>query len=134
MFNEMEYELPAENGIACLEEVLATIRRAKVNVFYPLEFRFVKQDDCWMSPFYKQDSASISLHQYTKQDHWELFKVAEPVFRKYGGRPHWGKIHSLSHAELCELYPKWDEFHALRRELDPNGKFMNVYLKHIMGS
>jgi len=30
---------------------------------------------------------------------------------------------------LQTLYPKFDQFRALRRKLDPGGKFLNAYLK-----
>ncbi|MEG2267784.1 MAG: FAD-binding protein, partial [Acinetobacter sp.] len=41
-FNEMEYQIPAEYGVACLQEVLAAMKRAKSPTFFPVEFRFVK--------------------------------------------------------------------------------------------
>lgn len=57
----------------------------------------------------------------------------EPLFRRFGGRPHWGKKHSLKGAELAELYPHWEDFHQIRREMDPDGVFMNNYLRELFG-
>lgn len=127
-FNEMEYQIPVDKGLECLQEVLSVMRKSQVQTFFPLEFRFVKGDDIWLSPFYQQDSISISVHQYYKQDPYPLFRLIEPVLRKYRGRPHWGKMHSLTHAELKLLYPKWDDFMRLRERLDPGKKFLNPYL------
>lgn len=76
---------------------------------------------------------SISIHQYAKQDCQVIFDAIEPVFKRYGGRPHWGKIHSLTAAELELLYPKWQDFQQLRQRLDPTGKFLNPYLEKIFG-
>ncbi|WP_410209533.1 D-arabinono-1,4-lactone oxidase [Aquirhabdus sp.] len=128
-FNEMEYQIPAAQGLACLAEVVATLKKHKAPVFFPIEYRYVKGDDIWLSPFYQQDSASISIHQYHKQDCWEIFKLIEPIFWKYQGRPHWGKLHTLSAKQLKALYPCWDAFMAIREMLDPTQKWLNPHLK-----
>ena len=133
-FNEMEYQIPVDQGLACLQEILAVMRKHKVQTFFPLEFRFVKGDDIWLSPFYQQDSISISVHQYYKQDPYLLFNVIEPILRKYQGRPHWGKMHTLNHQQLGELYPKWGDFMQIREQLDPSKKFLNPYLQKLFYS
>ncbi len=130
-FNEMEYQIPTEQGLACLEEVIYTLRKYKAPVFFPLEYRYVKGDDIWLSPFYQQDSASISIHQYHKQDCQQIFKLVEPIFQKYQGRPHWGKMHSMNAQQLKILYPQWDEFMQLRQQLDPQQKWLNPHLQHL---
>ncbi len=130
-FNEMEYQIPAERGLECLAEVVETLRKHKAPVFFPIEYRYVKGDDIWISPFYQQDSASISIHQYHKQDCREVFNIVEPVFRKYQGRPHWGKMHTLTTLELKKLYPRWDDFLKIRQELDPTNKWINPHLKSL---
>ncbi|MEG1235826.1 MAG: D-arabinono-1,4-lactone oxidase, partial [Acinetobacter sp.] len=130
-FNEMEYQIPVDHGLDCLDEVLAALRQHKVATFFPLEFRFVKGDDIWISPFYQQDSISISVHQYHKQDPRLIFDIVEPIFQKYKGRPHWGKMHSMTAMQLRDLYPKWDDFLTLRQKLDPERKFLNPYLEQL---
>ena len=128
-FNEMEYQIPAEYGVACLQEVLAAMKRAKSPTFFPVEFRFVKGYDIWLSPFYQRDSISISIHQYHKQEPRLLFDAIEPILQRYQGRPHWGKMHSMTSAQLKPLYPKWGEFMQIREQLDPTQKFLNPYLE-----
>ncbi|WP_235831624.1 D-arabinono-1,4-lactone oxidase [Acinetobacter rongchengensis] len=130
-FNEMEYQIPAELGVDCLKEVLATLKTAAFSTFFPVEFRFVKGDDIWLSPFYQRDSVSISIHQYYKQDPRLLFDVIEPILQHYQGRPHWGKMHSMSSAQLKLLYPKWHDFMDIRDRLDPSYKFLNPYLESL---
>lgn len=129
--NEMEYSVPAERGLECLDEVLATIRKHDVPVFFPLEFRYTKGDDCWLSPFYQRDSASISVHQYYKQDYRPYFNLIEPIFRKYQGRPHWGKLHTLGARQLRALYPRFDDFVRVRTSADPQGRFLNDHARHL---
>jgi FAD-linked oxidoreductase len=132
-FNEMEYAVPAANGVDCIREVAEVIRTRNIAGVFPIEFRFVKADDVWLSPFYKRDAATISVHQYRHQDFKPLFDAVEPVFWKYGGRPHWGKVHSLRAKQLSALYPMWDRFQDLRRRLDPAGRLLNSYLRDLIG-
>src|SRR3546814_8771061 len=60
-FNEMEYEMPAENGPSALRELSEFIERKKIQVHFPVEYRYVKGDDIWLSPFYGRDTAAISV-------------------------------------------------------------------------
>lgn len=130
-FNEMEYQIPAEHGLACFEEVMHVLKKQRAHVFFPIEFRYVRADDIWLSPFYQQDAVSISVHQFYKQNYELIFNLVEPIFLKYRGRPHWGKLHSLEARQLQKLYPKWDDFMRLRHELDPTQKWLNSYLERI---
>ncbi|WP_418654936.1 D-arabinono-1,4-lactone oxidase [Acinetobacter bereziniae] len=130
-FNEMEYQIPVESGMECLEAVLTALKNAKAQTFFPVEFRFVKGDDIWLSPFYQQDSISISVHQYHKQAPNQLFDEIEPIFQHYRGRPHWGKMHNMGASQLQALYSKWDDFMQLRAQLDPTQKFLNPYLEKL---
>jgi FAD/FMN-containing dehydrogenase len=100
-------------------------------VFFPIEVRYIKGDDIWLSPFYQRDTCSIAVHRYFEEDFTPYFKTIEPIFRKYQGRPHWGKLNTLGREELRSLYPRWDEFAAVRRELDPQGRFLNPYLREL---
>ena len=130
-FNEMEYTVPAERGVDCLRQVCETIRERDINVFFPIEFRYVAADDTLLSMFSGRPGASISVHQYYKQDYRPLFEATEPVLRECQGRPHWGKLHGLGAAELRALYPGFDDFLAIRRELDPDGRLLNEHLKRL---
>jgi FAD/FMN-containing dehydrogenase len=51
-----------------------------------------------------------------------------------GGRPHWGKLHSLDAEQLRERYPRFEEFVALRDRLDPERRFTNDYLGRVLGA
>ena len=80
-----------------------------------------------------EDHAAISIHRVASEDYRAYFDLIEPIFWKYGGRPHWGKIHSLGAEQLTRLYPRFDEFNALRRELDPQGRLLNAHLSKVFG-
>ena len=130
-FNEIEYHLPIDAQIPALREVIASIEATRRDVFFPIEVRTIAADDAWLSPFYQRESGSIAVHAYYKEDNDFFFSLIEPIFRKHGGRPHWGKLHSLKARDLAQLYPRWADAGAVRRALDPQGRMLNAYLKGI---
>lgn len=134
-FREMEYTVPAEVGPACARDILDTIKKKNLPMSFPLEYRYVKADDIWLSMFEGRDGCSISVHQFGDLDYKAVFAEIEPIFWKYEGRPHWGKIHTLDETRLADLYPRhWQDFQEVRRELDPEGRLMNDHLKILFGS
>jgi FAD-linked oxidoreductase len=131
-FNEMEYHLPRENGIKGLKEVIAKLETHK-EIFFPMEVRFIAPDDAWLSPFNTGPRMSIAIHAAVDEPYDYFFSEIEPIHRANGGRPHWGKHHSLGRDDLMALYPKFGDFMALRREMDPGGKFLNPHLAKLFG-
>ncbi|BAZ49867.1 FAD linked oxidase domain-containing protein [Nostoc sp. NIES-4103] len=130
-FYEMEYAVPKEQGPDCLREIKEFVTRKNIAVHFPVEYRCVKGDDIYLSPAYGRDSAFIAVHMYKGMPYKTYFEGVEAIFRNHQGRPHWGKLHTRTAKELRQLYPMWDEFHSIRRKLDPTGVFMNDYLKQI---
>ena len=132
-FREMEYTVPAAAGAACLREILRTIRERRLPDCFPLEYRHVAADDIFLSMFEGGAGASISVHQFGDTDYRPYFAEIEPIFWKYGGRPHWGKLHTLDAARLAALYPRhWQDFRDVRRALDPAGRMLNPHLRHVL--
>lgn len=132
-FNEMEYHVPDQVGADALDEACRVSVDSGTAGFFPIEFRFVAGDTHWLSPFEGGSRASIAVHQYYKQDYRPLFAAVEPILRRHGGRPHWGKLHTATHRDLLEMYPNFAKFLRIRAQLDPGGKFLNPYLRSIFG-
>jgi FAD-linked oxidoreductase len=130
-FNEMEYAVPFEKGPETIREIVAQIRRQRINTGFPIEYRTVAADDVWLSPFYQRKSATIAVHQYHKVDTSRLFDACEGIFRSVEGRPHWGKRHTRTRPEFAGLYPKFEDFRSLRAKLDPGMRFLNPHLRTI---
>jgi FAD-linked oxidoreductase len=130
-FEEMEYEMPRAVGLETLDEVVGWIRRKRLPVSFPFEFRVVAPDDIWMSPMNAGPVAAISMHQYARMPWRALFAEAEAIFRAAGGRPHWAKRHTLTHADVDTLYPMAERYRAERRAADPSGKFLNPHLAEL---
>ena len=132
-FNEMEFAVPAQDGPACVHEIRQLMLHKYPEVVWPIEYRTLAADQLWLSPAYQRESVTISIHQAAQLPYQQFFNDAEAIFRAYSGRPHWGKIHNHSAAELAALYPRWAEFHALRQQWDPEERFINRYLRGLFG-
>lgn len=131
-FNETEWHVPAENGIACLRQVIDAIHQHNV-AFYPIEFRWVRGDGAWLSPFHGRDSCSIALHAAAGESYDYLVQIGATLCQAHGGRPHWGKMHPLAASALAPLYPRWRDFLALRQSFDPQGRMLNDHLRSLFG-
>ncbi|GHO42722.1 D-arabinono-1,4-lactone oxidase [Ktedonospora formicarum] len=131
-FQEMEYNIPAEHFTTVLNEIHQCIEKNKFQVHFPIECRFVREDGIWLSPAYQRNSAYIAVHMYRGMPYKEYFQAIEEIFQRYQGRPHWGKMHTLTADRLATLYPRWDDFLNIRAQLDPDGVFLNPYLRSLL--
>jgi len=132
-FEEMEYEFPRASGLSALREAIAVIRKRRLPIAFPFEFRLAAADDIWMSPFNTGAGASVSFHQYAKMPWRREFQEVEAVFRAHAGRPHWAKRHTLTTADVHRLYPMAARFLAVRAAVDPQAKFANDHLCNLFG-
>ena len=109
------------------------MKRTGVDAVIPLEYRIVGEDDTWLSMFSGGPRVTISVHRLAQYDYKPYFGLVEPIFWKYGGRPHWGKVHTLEYHKLRALYPRFDDFIEIRNHLDPQGRMLNDYLRRLFG-
>jgi FAD/FMN-containing dehydrogenase len=129
-FDEMEYSLPLDAGPHCFREIRKIIKeKFRKTVAWRVLYRTIAADDFYISPCYGRPTVTISLHQNAGFPIMEFFRTLEPVFREFGGRPHWGKKHTLQNKEISSLYPRWNDFLAFRKKMDPDGIFLNEYLE-----
>lgn len=129
-FNESEWHVPREQGIACLRQIIAAIEKHN-EAFFPIEFRFIKGDDAWLSPFHDRDSCSIAVHAAADEPYDYLIKDCAPIYRAHQGRPHWGKLHEMGFKELSAMYPRWADFQRVRQQFDPQGRMLNAHLRKL---
>jgi FAD-linked oxidoreductase len=130
-FQEMEYNIPAEHFKTVIGEIQECITQQQFHVHFPIECRFVHADDIWLSPAYQRESAYVAVHMYRGMAYQDYFQHMEAIFRRYQGRPHWGKMHTQTAESLAALYPHWHDFRRVRASLDPQGVFLNEYLRRL---
>ncbi|MEN0086527.1 MAG: D-arabinono-1,4-lactone oxidase [Leifsonia sp.] len=132
-FTEQEYALPREAVPGALAEVKALIERRGWRISFPIEVRSAAADDLWLSTAYGRESGYIAVHRYYREDHREYFSTVEEIMVAHEGRPHWGKLHTRDADALRALYPRFDDFLAVRDRLDPDRRFENAYLRRVLG-
>ncbi|MDP9884616.1 FAD/FMN-containing dehydrogenase [Sinomonas atrocyanea] len=131
-FHELEYYVPAEQGIEAVEAVQDLIRTVHPDQKYPMEVRWVKQDEGYLSPFYHRDTTVISVSGAPGTDYWPYLRDVDRTLQPYDARAHWGKIHFLTRDRVAQLYPEFDTFVQIRREFDPNGVFLNDHTRALL--
>jgi FAD/FMN-containing dehydrogenase len=132
-FVESEYAVPRESLLDVFAELRAVVPRLSAPVMFPVEVRVAAADDIWLSTASGRDTAYIAIHQYVGLPYQEYFDAFESIAAGVGGRPHWGKMHSLDATRLAGLYPNFEDFRKVRAEVDPDGRFVNPYLARILG-
>ncbi|MFI6692159.1 D-arabinono-1,4-lactone oxidase [Streptomyces sp. NPDC050433] len=132
-FVEMEYALPREAAVGALREVKAMVERSPLRVSFPVEVRTAPADDIPLSTASGRETAYIAVHLYRGTPYRSYFTAAERIMTAHGGRPHWGKVHTRDAAYLAGVYPRFEEFTAVRDRLDPERLFGNPYLRRVIG-
>jgi xylitol oxidase len=125
---QSEYFVPRQHAV----QAILGVERLRDQVGPSLlitEIRTVAADNLWMSPCYQQDCVTI---HFTWKPDWpavsKLLPVIEKELAQFNARPHWGKLFTISPAELNRIYKKMREFVELSKQYDPQGKFRNEYL------
>lgn len=125
---QSEFFVPRQHAV----EALLAIERLHDQVSPHLmisEIRTIAADDLWLSPAYHRPSVAI---HFTWKPDWPAVKGLLPVIERelgpFGPRPHWGKLFTMPPKTIKASYERWDDFVALAKRLDPQGKFRNEFL------
>lgn len=132
-FHELEYAVPVAHGKEAVRAVRELMLTKHTNCLFPIEYRFTAGDPAWISPFHHQDSITLSVSGQPGVDYWDYLRDVDAILRRYGSRPHWGKMHFLDTDDVTALYPRAADFRALRRKLDPKGRFLNDHVRMLLG-
>lgn len=132
-----EWAIPIDKTAVVLYELREWLSKTpEVMAHFPVEVRFVKGEDTWLSPAYGRDTCYINLvcyrpykRTFPHKDYWTAY---EKIALKYDGRPHWAKEHSLRKEDLSRKYPKFLDWCGLRRKQDPSGLFLNSHLNRLI--
>lgn len=97
-----EWSIPREHTALALwklKEWIDTTPNAYVHI--PVEIRFVRADDIYLSPAFGRDSCYINVimyRPYGRKVAYERYWAAyESIMRGLGGRPHWAKVSGRIH-------------------------------------
>ena len=103
-FNESEWHVPREQA----SHVCATSSRPSRSTTRPSSHRVPASSgrQRLAQPFYGRESCSIAVHAAADEPYQYLIDDCAPIYRRHGGRPHWGKLHLMGTRELSAMYPK----------------------------
>lgn len=133
-FRESEFALPRAAAAEAIGEMQRWYAASGEHVSFPVEVRFTAADDIWLSTGHERDNVYIAVHQYHRTDPTRYFAAMQDIFTAHEGRPHWGKMHTLGADYFGTVYPRFDDFVAVRDRLDPERKFTNDYLRQVLGA
>eukprot|EP01084_Bolivina_argentea_P196890 337500_1 len=112
----------------------------QTNDYYDIRinWRFVGMDNIWLSPSYNRSVFQIGMqflgeNSLIINDKWTfgIHKYLKDNFSPVSY--HWGKQSLSKYCDLQESYPKLNDFKNLRNELDPNGIFINQFIRDKLG-
>jgi FAD/FMN-containing dehydrogenase len=129
VFHELEYMVPFEVGREAMAAVRELIYTRFPQNIHPVEVRSVARDDAFLSPQYQRDSIVIAVHCDEMEAGEPFLQAVSDLLARFDARPHWGKLHWLPDEHLLRVTPGLDAFRAARRELDPNGVYLNDHLR-----
>jgi FAD/FMN-containing dehydrogenase len=130
---EAEAALPLPAAPDAVRAVLDLFRAGRPAVTFPLEIRLVRGDAGWLSPAYGADTCQIGAYAVEGPDCSSYLREFAAVMRELGARPHWGKEMDHDAAALRPLYPRYDDFVALRDALDPDRVFGGPFHARVLG-
>jgi L-gulonolactone oxidase len=134
-----EWSIPTEKAPQVLLELRRWIDATKnMVVHFPVEVRFVKGDDIYLSPASGRDSCYINIIMYRPYgkhvDYQQYWNSYEQIMREAGGRPHWAKAHRETAVEFVKMYPYFRAWAQVRKRMDPINMFSNAYLDRIFAT
>jgi L-gulonolactone oxidase len=132
-FHEMEYSIPRSMLPQALEMIIESVNRENLRISFPVEVRVTGADDVPLSTSFGRESAYIAVHMFKGMEYERYFRLVESILAPMDGRPHWGKIHFQGASTLKPRYEHFDDFLRLRERLDPNRRFLNAYVQHVLG-
>ncbi len=133
-FVEMEYAIPRAEMANGLRAIRALIEREGLFVDFPIEIRAIGPDDIPLSMGVGRETCYLAVHLSAGTPYERYFHGVEAIMGGLGGRPHWGKMHFETAASLAPRYPEWARFQAVRRQLDPEGRFGSAFADRVLGT
>jgi L-gulonolactone oxidase len=130
---ETEAALPMARAGEAIDRIVRVIDRDRLTVNFPLEIRFVRGDDAWMSPAFGGDACQIGAYCWGPRAP-AYFAAFWREMRALDARPHWGKELDHGAEEVHALWPRVSDFLALRDELDPDRVFGSAFHTSVLGS
>jgi FAD/FMN-containing dehydrogenase len=122
-------------------ETLQAWQQANPGVLhYPFILRCTGLSEAWLSAAHGQSVCWVGFLVYLAADgtfvngSMEQMRELQQLLVPLGGIPHFGKHLAMDLYDFPALLPRWNDFVALKRELDPHGRFENRWLSDLFAN
>jgi L-gulono-1,4-lactone dehydrogenase len=113
-----------------LLELAAEQRRRRRYQTSPFSLRFVAPSHAFASMMHGRPTMMIELIMVDGTPHgYELLATYEDALQDLDVRPHWGQYNRLTPERIAALYPRWDSWIAVERELNASGVFASPFTR-----
>lgn len=129
---QSEYFVAAADASEALRR-LREIREQLAPALFVTEVRAIAADDLWLSGALERDTVGIHFTWRPVDEVARLLPLVEERLLPLGARPHWGKVFSADLDALTAAYPRLGDFRALAARRDPEGVFVNDFLRDRVG-
>ncbi|HYQ47240.1 MAG TPA: D-arabinono-1,4-lactone oxidase [Polyangiaceae bacterium] len=138
-----EIWLPLERAGEVMRALRARYDRAGYDATgaFICEVYAARATHAWLHPAYERDSLRIDLFWFRRNPGdpaRTYFEQFWRLLRPFGYRLHWGKILPLDPLlgadYLQRQYPRWNDFLAVRAQLDPDRVFFTRYWRAALGA
>lgn len=130
----VEIGIPLSRTAEAIGKIKRWYAETHPHMHYPIILRCTGASSAWLSPASDEPTCFFGFVVYyaddgsLSQDGLHFLTEVEKLLVEHGGRPHWGKYYDPSRYDWRDIYPRWDDFRALRATLDPQRRFSNDYL------
>jgi hypothetical protein len=107
---------------------------------FSCEIYATKSSPFWMSPSYQTNVIRIDVFWFANNsgDPVEFYKPFWALLQQYNFRPHWAKYLPEGDSPqgvtyLKSVYPRWNDWMALREQMDPGQVFVSDYWRGHLG-
>ncbi len=135
-----EVAVPLERMQEALEILQHWQERNPGALHYPFILRCTGPSEAWLSAAYGKPVCWIGFLVYLAADgtfvggSMEQMRELQQLLVPLGGTPHFGKHLAMDLDHFPALLPRWHDFLALKRELDPHGRFENRWLGELFAN
>jgi FAD/FMN-containing dehydrogenase len=135
-----EIWIPLDQTANAMRELRALFRAGGLDTTgsYIFELYAARATKGWLHPGYQRDSFRVDVFWFerNRQDPQRFFQQFWDALAGFDYRLHWGK-HLPGKASrgsdyLAARYPRWRDFLALRRELDPHNIFLTAHFRRAL--
>jgi hypothetical protein len=133
---ELGVALEDDRHLQAVERIfaIAAARRQDRRWYHtcPIALRFVAPSAASVSMMHDRATMMIELIMVPgTRGGFDLLAEYERELADLDVRPHWGQYNVLTAERAAELYPQWDAFRALARELNATGVFDTPFSRRL---